>query len=230
VTEKEHQRTSRTNRQLGMIEANSESCSTRIYHNAIRLVPWVRRQFSIVQDFTNCPNSSILGPSLGGALAQPCVNYPGLFPPGTIFEKFPYLLPNLVCTVVVLCGLMIGILFLEETHSEKKHRRDPGLEAGRWILSKIRRCANPKASKCEKATNLLEVQSLIDNKEQLPGYRTTEGSPQLPSTPSPDAEELLSLDLNEVGNTFLPTRQKPAIATAFTRQVVLNIVGYGILA
>lgn len=125
---------------------------------------------------------------------------------------------------------MIGILFLEETHSEKKHRRDPGLEAGRWILSKVRRCANPKASKCEKTADLLEVQSLIDSEEQLPGYRTTEGSPQLPSTPSPDAEEPLSLDLNKIDNAFLPTRQKPAVGTAFTRQVVLNIVGYGILA
>ena len=125
---------------------------------------------------------------------------------------------------------MIGILFLEETHSEKKHRHDPGLEAGRWILRKVRRCASPKASKCEKVTDLLEVQSLIDTHEQLPGYRTTEESPQLPSTPSTDVEELLSLNLNKVDMAFLPTRQKPAIATAFTRQVVLNIVGYGILA
>jgi hypothetical protein len=42
-----------------------------------------------------------------------------MFPKGTIFEKFPYLLPNFVCTVIVLCGLVIGILFLEETHAEK---------------------------------------------------------------------------------------------------------------
>lgn len=42
VTEKEHQRTSRISRQFDMIGADSESCSARIYHNAIRLVPWVR--------------------------------------------------------------------------------------------------------------------------------------------------------------------------------------------
>jgi hypothetical protein len=166
-------------------------------------------------------------------LAQPCVNYPGTFPRGTIFDRYPYLLPNLVCTVVVLCGLVIGILFLEETHAEKKHRRDAGLEVGRWILNRVRRCATPKASKCEKATDLSEVQSLIDTDEELPGYSTSEGSPQLPSIPSSDSGKVLSLDLDRLeslDDTFIPVRQKPAVSTAFTRQVVLNIIGYGILA
>lgn len=170
---------------------------------------------------------SILGPTLGGALAKPAWNYPNIFPRNSIWDKFPYLLPNLVCTVIVACGVVIGILFLEETHAEKKYRRDIGLETGKWIISKFSSSAGKKPLRCEKIGSLDEVLSLMDgDQEQPPGYRTTEGSPNLPSTPSPEPQ-ISSLDLND---TSIATKSKPAATKAFTRQVVLNIVGYGILA
>ena len=78
---------------------------------------------------------SILGPFVGGALARPCFSYPDLFPPGTIFEQFPFLLPNLACTSVVVLGVLVGFLFLEETHHEKKYERDVGLEMGKLIVA-----------------------------------------------------------------------------------------------
>jgi len=162
---------------------------------------------------------------LGGALARPVEEYPTLFARDTIWDRFPYLLPNLVCTLIVGFGVVIGILFLEETHAEKKYRRDPGLEAGNWILSKIWRCAESKPSRCEKLADLDEVLALLREDEQPPGYRTTDGSPKLPSTPSPEPDE--PLQLNE--SNILP-RLKPAATKAFTKQVVLHIVGYGILA
>lgn len=173
---------------------------------------------------TDNQSRSILGPTLGGALARPVVGYPSLFAAGTIWERFPYLLPNLVCTVIVSCGVVIGILFLEETHAEKKYRHDPGLAAGKWILSKFTRCANLKVSRSEKLADLEEISPLL-NEEQPPGYRTSEGSPSLPSTPSPEPQEPLDLNASRI-----VTRSKPATTKAFTRQVVLNIVGYGILA
>jgi len=170
---------------------------------------------------------SILGPTLGGALAKPVKNYPNIFPDNSIWSRFPYLLPNLVCTLIVACGVVIGILFLEETHAEKKYRRDIGLEAGKWLTSKFCGCAAEKvparSEKWEEFDD--EVTALLSQEDQPPGYRTTGGSPNLPSTPSPEPQE--SLDLNHVS---LPKRSKPAATKAFTRQVVLNIVGYGILA
>jgi hypothetical protein len=129
-----------------------------------------------------------------------------------------------VCTVIVSWGVAIGILFLEETHEVKKHRRDPGLEMGKWILSKVARCAESKNSS-EKVADLDETISLLSDDDQPPGYRTSEGSPNLPSTPSPEPQEML--DLND---SRIAPRSKPAATKAFTRQVVLNIVGYGILA
>lgn len=127
--------------------------------------------------------------------------------------------------MIVSLGVIIGILFLEETHAEKRYRRDPGLEIGKWILSKFSRCAESRASRNEKVGDLDEILSLLGEDEQPPGYRTTEGSPNLPSTPSPEPQE--SLDLNDVR---IAPRVKPAATKAFTRQVTLNIVGYAILA
>lgn len=209
--------------------------SSRVYDYAVCVVSWVSQErnsvnFQLRRQFTDhhffwLHFRSILGPTLGGALARPVLNYPSFFRTGTIWERFPYLLPNLVCTVIVSCGVAIGILFLEETHAEKKHRRDPGLEAGKWLLSKLSRCAEVKATRYEKA-GLDEMVWLLDD-EQPPEYRTMEGSPLLPSTPSPEPRE--PLNLNAV-SLYVPAESKPAATKAFTRQVVLNIVGYGILA
>jgi len=173
---------------------------------------------------------SILGPCLGGALAKPVKSYPNLFAQGSIWDRFPYLLPNLVCTAIVACGVVIGILFLEETHAEKKHRRDIGLEAGQWLIRKFSRCTEATTPKrCEK-DDLDELVSLM-GEDAPPGYRTTQGSPNLPSTPSPEPQE--SLDLNDSASIVAirsQSKTKPAVKKAFTKQVVLNIVGYGILA
>lgn len=147
--------------------------------------------------------------------------------PGSIWDRFPYLLPNLVCTIIVLCGVVVGILFLEETHEEKKFRRDPGLEAGKWILSKFTRSLEPEIPTSEKSAALSEEEALplLNEDDQPPGYRSAESSPSLSST---DVQETLEpLDLNDNRVTRGP---KPAATKAFTKQVVRNIIGYGILA
>ena len=163
---------------------------------------------------------SILGPALGGALAQPCLNYPSVFPRGTIFDRFPFLLPNLICAVILACGVTVGILFLEETHQELKDRKDFGLEAGKWLFRFFRRKAvlSPIADKdadgiCD------ETHSLLGD-EFPPGYRTTDGSPRIPSS------RALSPMKAEAD-----ARRKPrGVQKAFTKQVILNIIGYGLLA
>src|SRR5436305_1481948 len=96
---------------------------------------------------------SIIGPAVGGALSTPCESYPWLFPRDTIFGSHPFLLPNLVCVGVLLLGIAIGVLFLEETHANHKSRRDYGLELSRRITSKIIRseppsCAESKVGSC----------------------------------------------------------------------------------
>jgi hypothetical protein len=162
---------------------------------------------------------SILGPALGGALAQPCLNYPAVFSRGTIFDAFPFLLPNLVCTIILAGGVLVGILFLEETHEELKDRRDYGLELGRWALDRVWRRPTPKISAYSKAVEagMDDGIQLLLEEDSPPGYCTTENSPRQPSSraQSPAKSE---------------KRPKPAAQKAFTRQVIVNIVGYGLLA
>ena len=67
---------------------------------------------------------TIVGPAIGGMLANPSATYPSIFPPSTLFDTSPYLLPNLVCAGLVAVSLVIGHLFLQETHPELR----PGIK------------------------------------------------------------------------------------------------------
>ncbi|KZL86598.1 major facilitator superfamily transporter [Colletotrichum incanum] len=163
---------------------------------------------------------SIVGPFIGGALARPVVTYPWLFDAGTIWDRYPYLLPNLFSAATVFCGVIIGLLFLEETHSERKKRRDPGVELGKRILSWV------STKSCQIPARKAEKQALLDD-DELPGYRTTENSPQLVGSASAIPEPTETLDLSDAANSDEVNEQPKKI---FTRPVILNIISYGILA
>lgn len=172
---------------------------------------------------------SILGPALGGSLAQPCESYPSIFKRHTLFDRFPFLLPNLVCSVILACGVAVGILFLEETHETKRYDRDIGLEAGKWILRKFRRTSYHAINDWKAADAGLDASHALVEDEPPPGYRTTEGSPVHPSSralsPLPNKSESPSSNSDDFG------KHKPRVVQkTFNKQVVLNIIGYGILA
>lgn len=143
---------------------------------------------------------------------------------GTTFETYPYLLPNLVCAAVVVFGLTVGILFLEETHEDRKFDRDAGREAGQWLLQKL--CKRPAnvSSFNDKDALLDEMRSMLaDHDSALPNYRSNESSPTLCSTRT---------SISEPSNFSLDKEAPPAptLREAFSKQVCLNIVCYGILA
>lgn len=161
---------------------------------------------------------SIIGPAMGGALAQPCLNYPWLFPKNTLFDKYPFLLPNIICTVVLAFGVTIGILFLEETHAEKKHNRDYGIEAGKWLLARLFGHESTPWTETKVESPYLP---LLED-EQPPGYTSSEGSPRIPM-----AHGLAVAREPESG--FQPQESR-GVAKAFNRQVIVIIIGYGLLA
>ncbi|KAJ5649031.1 uncharacterized protein N7484_002754 [Penicillium longicatenatum] len=156
---------------------------------------------------------SIIGPAMGGALAQPCDNYPGLFQRNTLFDRFPFLLPNLVCIVVLICGIIIGFLFLEETHPEIKHRRDFGRELGHWLISQCwrSRVQLPEDSDVE------ETKYFVYG-DVPPEYESAESSPCLRPV-----SDVRSTECDLEG-------QKTPALKVFSRQVILTIIAYGILA
>ena len=152
----------------------------------MRLVPSPRPPLLICNH-----TRSILGPSLGGALARLHENWPTLFGADSIWTARLYLLPNLVCAAIISCSVVVGIFYLEETHAKKKNRRDLGLEAGRWILGKFYRYMDSKLLHSKRAVNSDDVLSLLSDSKQLSGCYTTEGSPLLLLTPLLEPELLL---------------------------------------
>ena len=177
---------------------------------------------------------------MGGTLAQPSKSFPSLFPPGTLFDRFPFLLPNLVCTLVLIVGVSIGVLFLEETHEIKRDRRDVGLEVGAWLLRafKLEMSATKTApfssdktfsvTSTENPPNLMDEEVLPEyspaDGSDLPGYRTTDGTPRQSSSrshsPSPrDTKSLETSEFSGVGSS-----------KAFNKQVILAVAAFGLLA
>ncbi|CAM9775793.1 unnamed protein product [Scytosiphon promiscuus] len=71
----------------------------------------------------------VIGPGLGGLLAEPATHYPTVFSETGLFGRqvsFPYLLPNMVGASLALTGLPMVFFFLKETkhlHSAKNEGR-----------------------------------------------------------------------------------------------------------
>ncbi|KAM6533699.1 hypothetical protein FALCPG4_006663 [Fusarium falciforme] len=175
---------------------------------------------------------SIVGPMIGGALARPCISYPEIFARGTIWDRYPYLLPNLFSAATVFVGVIIGLLYLDETHAEKKTQRDRGREIGDYLAKLFGR-----VTKCNGRGRAPEKQALLDGErrvsygsrhgssssdeedEALPAYQSQESSPRL--APMDDTRSLESQPLEPI------VQEKPK---TFTKPVIMNIISYGILA
>ena len=65
---------------------------------------------------------TIIGPAIGGTFADPHEAFPALFPRGSLFDRFPYLLPNLICAGLLLISILLGYFLLEETHPDMQPR------------------------------------------------------------------------------------------------------------
>ncbi|KAI9115417.1 hypothetical protein K1719_013736 [Acacia pycnantha] len=56
----------------------------------------------------------VVGPAMGGYLAQPVEKYPHIFSKGSFFDKFPYSLPSLIISVLAL-AVLVSCMWLPET-------------------------------------------------------------------------------------------------------------------
>lgn len=174
---------------------------------------------------TDTSISSIVGPMIGGAFARPVETMPGWFSKDGLFGQRPYLLPNLISASCVFVGVIIGILFLNETHAERKLRRDPGIELGNYIMSRASQISQSFTRK-PSGKSLEELALLGETDESLPGY-CTEGLLEPPSTSPPKVSQD-GLDREETGLPEQP-KEKPAGRT-FSSMTIRIIVTFGILA
>ncbi|CAH0015512.1 unnamed protein product [Clonostachys rhizophaga] len=167
---------------------------------------------------------SIIGPMIGGALARPCISYPEIFARGTIWDRYPYLLPNLFSAFMVLIGVVVGILFLEETHAMKKNEKDRGRQVGDYISAKLSALGpfNSGDRAPEKQSLIRSSWNSVQDEEfdeSLPVYRSQDSSPRL--SPQEDPELAVPAPISGPGTPGFKT---------FTKPVIMNIISYGILA
>ena len=159
---------------------------------------------------------------IGGALAKPVDTLPSVFAPGSIWDRFPYLLPNLFSTICVSVGVVIGLLFLEETHAEKKKGRDRGVELGNYLLTYLQGKSAKSKGKLP-AKNSEEQPLLFETEESLPGYLTNGNS-----VASTGGQEPIGFE--EACGSPAPKQDGKPAGRIFTRPVVTIIASYGILA
>lgn len=78
---------------------------------------------------------NIFGPLIGGGLANPTdLNPVRSLSASPLLREFPYALPNIVIAIILVLGIIITFLFLEETHPTFKQRHDHGILLGRRLL------------------------------------------------------------------------------------------------
>ncbi|KUI60569.1 hypothetical protein VP1G_07794 [Cytospora mali] len=82
----------------------------------------------------------IIGPILGGLLADPAGSYPDLFGEIEFFRRFPYAAPNLVSAFFLFSASLSAFLCLEETLDARADKRDWGIELRKKIGSALSAC------------------------------------------------------------------------------------------
>lgn len=190
-----------------------------------------------------------IGSALGGSLADPVRSYPGVFQPGTLLDQYPYLLPNLVCCMVVIVAITVGVLFLEETHEDMKGRKDCGLQCGQWIEARLRRKPSIQLWNPKDGTGV-ETLALLHEGEPPPDYRSAASSPELEATavglpppyqsigspvsqPNDNTEANMTVHDEDV-EAAIPesyvSRYSSGVWNAMSPQLMLNIIGLGLLA
>ena len=126
-----------------------------------------------------------------------------------------------MCAVFVLFSLIVGVLFLEETHEAKCYRRDPGRQLATWLLARAGRPSLDLEFEKVDETNPGEIDVLINGDERIVAPRASLAS-------HPSSTSITPAEARDVeGDTITP---KLTLWTIFNRQVVLAIIAYGILA
>ncbi|KAM0723765.1 hypothetical protein Q7P37_000755 [Cladosporium fusiforme] len=152
----------------------------------------------------------IIGPLLGGWLADPVGSYPETFGPGGSIggkegipwlTKYPYALPNVV-NACFLFGSALAIFFgLEETLSSLRDKPDYPLRFSRWLLRIL--TGRRQSQEYQTVADRIDIPGADDVELQSPSSNT-------PTPPEPQRK--------------LPFRR------IWTRNLVLTFIAHGLLA
>ncbi|EGG11782.1 uncharacterized protein MELLADRAFT_90794 [Melampsora larici-populina 98AG31] len=89
------------------------------WHNAkILSRPHIHQIYPMIQAL-----GTIVGPVMGGYLAQPAEQYPSLFGEITFLKNYPYFLPCFVAGSTNALAVLLGFIYLEETLESKQTKK-----------------------------------------------------------------------------------------------------------
>ena len=152
---------------------------------------------------------------MGGVLSKPTSKYPSVFGGSSLFQEFPFLLPNLVASVLSLCGLCFGWLYIKETLASKRNERDYGRVLGRAITRGLQKAWSRMKEPWKK-------DDMSDKRSSSPLL----GHSRISSASTVRDEEDGAHDTA----TKVPTLPPPAYREVFTYQSNLNLLVYTLLA
>jgi len=156
---------------------------------------------------------SLIGPVIGGYLADPTKSLPAIFSPGSVWETYPYLLPNLVVVLFIMLSGLLGFLFLDESHPKFRNRLDKGRILSQW--------ANRCFRTIFKLPDAGGYTSLAAEEAGTPltDGSTTRGSPTIGSQ-----------DLEAPSPSQSSPTQNTLKTSAYTMQVILQVLAVSMLA
>ncbi|ROV94563.1 hypothetical protein VMCG_08148 [Cytospora schulzeri] len=174
----------------------------------------------------------IVGPVLGGMLADPAGSYPGVFGGVGFFREFPYALPNLVSAFFLFSASVAAWLCLEETLDARADKADWGIELGKKIGSILSACF----SRNRRSTGYAP---LAAREEAVTSIEMTHSRNTSTSTTSSSSnmDPRLSTTITSTTPTTSTTNRRRARYTQrlpfrrmFTRNVSLTLLSHSFLA
>uniref|UniRef100_A0A060SXH1 ARAD1A13112p n=1 Tax=Blastobotrys adeninivorans TaxID=409370 RepID=A0A060SXH1_BLAAD len=114
----------------------------------------------------------VIGPMLGGYLAEPVETHPEWFSKGSkayiLFSKYPFLLPNIIVSSVLVLGMSVAFLFLKETHEDYQDRYDIGRALSSRLLGVFR--GSKCSEKSDQDDDSRESSPLLEDPEASEDY------------------------------------------------------------
>lgn len=148
---------------------------------------------------------TIIGPTVGGFFAKPAATMPSIFSPTGIFATFPYLLPNLICAALLLISIILGYLFLVETHPDMQSWSTIEEYEHTHVETPLLATAGATADAgVDLRADSYGTFNAVDIQEEKHWNVNSDGSPRAPSITSTDG------------------------TTIYTRRIVMIIVALGI--
>ena len=158
----------------------------------------------------------VIGPILGGFLADPIVSFPSIFGAGSLLGgkdgvgwmiAFPYALPNVISAMFILSAAVLVVLGLDETHAAMRDKPDYGRKLGKYLTRVFLRRGKQEDYEYSELANQWELQDADSPRDRNPESSST-------PTPTKPAWKKSTLGFRQI----------------FTRNVVLTLLNHHLLA